>query len=144
LFQGASFSRSMNFHVENETPQTNERVQTPMGQIPTIRTTMMSTFVAAKRPRLEEPAAEELVDAIMGDELPVPAQLNAQLGKCKTVRPSDYYKPRTKTTQVRRRNARLSLVIDQPLQLLTSPRYFSLQEMEESKKKLPDLPTASK
>lgn len=36
----------------------------------------------------------------MGDELPVPAQLETQLGKCKTVRASDFYKPRTKTDEV--------------------------------------------
>jgi len=32
--------------------------------------------------------------------LPVPAQLEAQLGKCKTVRASDYYKSRSKTPAV--------------------------------------------
>jgi hypothetical protein len=32
----------------------------------------------------------------MGD-LPVPAQLKAQLDKCKSVRSSDYYKSREKT-----------------------------------------------
>jgi hypothetical protein len=39
---------------------------------------------------------------IMGndDPLPVPAQLEAQLGKCKTVRQPDYYKPRNKTAAV--------------------------------------------
>lgn len=33
-------------------------------------------------------------------ELAVPAQLEAQLAKCKTVRKTDYYKPRTKTDAV--------------------------------------------
>eukprot|EP00934_Nitzschia_sp_Nitz4_P004807 Nitzschia sp. Nitz4//scaffold12_size214221//127720//127970//NITZ4_001508-RA/size214221-exonerate_est2genome-gene-0.221-mRNA-1//-1//CDS//3329535044//4797//frame0 len=51
------------------------------------------------------------------DPLPVPAQLVAQLDKCKTVRKADeYHKSRTKTAK----------------------------EMEESKAKLPDLPTISK
>jgi hypothetical protein len=36
----------------------------------------------------------------MTDELPVPAQLSAQLGKCKSVRQAeDYYKSREKTEQ---------------------------------------------
>jgi hypothetical protein len=35
------------------------------------------------------------------DVLPVPAALETQLSKCKTVRESDYYKPRTKTPEVR-------------------------------------------
>lgn len=34
------------------------------------------------------------------DPLPVPPQLEKQLEKCKTVRSSDYYKPRTKTPEV--------------------------------------------
>lgn len=34
------------------------------------------------------------------DALPVPAALETQLSKCKTVRSSDYYKPRTKTAEV--------------------------------------------
>jgi hypothetical protein len=34
------------------------------------------------------------------DVLPVPAALETQLSKCKTVRSSDYYKPRTKTPEV--------------------------------------------
>ena len=34
------------------------------------------------------------------DPLPVPPQLEAQLAKCKTVRKSDYYKPRNKTQAV--------------------------------------------
>lgn len=38
----------------------------------------------------------------MGDnKLPVPSQLEKQLEKCKTMRPFDYYKPRTKTPAVR-------------------------------------------
>ena len=38
----------------------------------------------------------------MGEQpLPVPAQLEAQLDKCKTVRnAAEYYKPRTKTAEV--------------------------------------------
>jgi hypothetical protein len=48
--------------------------------------------------------------------LPVPAQLEAQLGKCKTVRASDYYKSRSKTPA----------------------------EIEASKAKLPPLPSTSK
>jgi hypothetical protein len=35
------------------------------------------------------------------DVLPVPGQLEAQLGKCKTVRKSTFYKSREKTPQVR-------------------------------------------
>jgi hypothetical protein len=35
------------------------------------------------------------------DPLPVPAQLEAQLGKCKVMRSADSYKPRTKTAAVR-------------------------------------------
>jgi hypothetical protein len=44
-----------------------------------------------------------LIYETMGDDdLPVPAQLEAQLGKCKTVRKaSEYYKSRDKTTEVR-------------------------------------------
>lgn len=34
------------------------------------------------------------------DVLPAPAQLEAQLGKCKSVRPSTYYKSRVKTAAV--------------------------------------------
>lgn len=47
------------------------------------------------------------------DPLPVPAQLEIQLGKCKTIRKSDHYKARTKTAE----------------------------EIEASKAKLPPLPT---
>jgi len=37
----------------------------------------------------------------MAEPLPVPAQLEAQLDKCKTVRnAAEYYKPRTKTAEV--------------------------------------------
>lgn len=36
----------------------------------------------------------------MTDILPVPAQLVAQLDKCKTVRKGDYYKSREKTAKV--------------------------------------------
>ena len=37
----------------------------------------------------------------MGESLPVPAQLEAQLDKCKTVRnAAEYYKPRQKTDEV--------------------------------------------
>lgn len=36
----------------------------------------------------------------MGEPLPVPPQLEAQLDKCKTVRSAaEYYKPRTKTAE---------------------------------------------
>jgi len=34
------------------------------------------------------------------DPLPVPAQLETQLGKCKTVRPSTYYKSRERSKEV--------------------------------------------
>ena len=37
----------------------------------------------------------------MADELKVPAQLETQLAKCKTVRKLDSYKPRTKSAAVR-------------------------------------------
>lgn len=40
----------------------------------------------------------------MAEPLPVPAQLEAQLDKCKTVRnAAEYYKPRNKTAEVRQR-----------------------------------------
>jgi hypothetical protein len=53
----------------------------------------------------------------MADELPAPAQLSAQLAKCKSVRKAeDYHKSRDKTEQ----------------------------EMKDSKAKLPPLPVTTK
>jgi hypothetical protein len=44
----------------------------------------------------------------MADPLPVPAQLEAQLSKCKTVRSADsYIKSRTKTAEVSTSTTRL-------------------------------------
>jgi hypothetical protein len=38
----------------------------------------------------------------MVDPLPVPAQLEAQLAKCKSVRDSEFHKSREKTPQVKK------------------------------------------
>lgn len=89
---------------------------------------------------------------IMADELPVPAQLQTQLGKCKTVRSSDYYKPRTKTPQARKdpffcfSSKPIAAIIYYGMQrsFFFSSFVSNLKEMEASKAKLPPLPTASK
>jgi hypothetical protein len=62
----------------------------------------------------------------MGDELPVPAQLETQLGKCKTVRSSDYYKPRTKTAEVRRDDdgCAVGMALDVEYETLTMPLLY--------------------
>jgi len=83
----------------------------------------------------------------MADPLPVPAQLMAQLDKCKTVRKADeYYKARTKTPQVsgetKRVGGRMSAVQTNNISITTINCSILniLQEMIESKAKLPDLP----
>jgi hypothetical protein len=57
----------------------------------------LRTYLSVPRGTFE---ANKPYTTTMADELPVPAQLQAQLAKCKTVRGSDYYKPRTKTAEV--------------------------------------------
>ena len=84
----------------------------------------------------------------MADELPVPAQLETQLGKCKTVRSSDFYKARTKTTEVSQaqdvQNEHFihSTFNRDPLAAISPVEPF--QEMEASKSKLPPLPAVTK
>jgi hypothetical protein len=87
----------------------------------------------------------------MVDPLPVPAQLEAQLGKCKSVREATYYKSRVRTAAVR---CSLCLMIAIPnygsnttlCSHSAGTRYspytplVNMQEMEASKAKLPPLP----
>ena len=80
----------------------------------------------------------------MGESLPVPAQLEAQLDKCKTVRnAAEYYKPRTKTAEVSHYHE-----IGSYLSLLCishsgmSSRVLFFQEIKAGRSKLPPLPTA--
>jgi len=47
----------------------------------------------------------------MADELPVPAQLEAQLGKCKSTRPATYYKSRVKTEAVSKSATALRMLV---------------------------------
>jgi hypothetical protein len=91
----------------------------------------------------------------MGDEdLPVPAQLETQLGKCKTVRKaSEYYKSREKTSEVRtcKQTKNVVYCVGDELRTLTAFidahslfRIKFLQEMKASKSKLPPLPVVTK
>jgi hypothetical protein len=89
------------------------------------------------------------------DPLPVPAQLEAQLAKCQTVRSAkDFYKPRTKTPQVSISRA-LRPFDDSQFKIVKFKKkkaylgsmksiFLSEQEIEASKAKLPPLPSASK
>ena len=86
----------------------------------------------------------------MGEaDLPVPAQLETQLAKCKTVRKAaEYYKSREKSSAV----CSPSIIIFETMSTCYSPQLTPhsdqfkthSQEMEASKAKLPPLPVTSK
>ena len=83
----------------------------------------------------------------MTDSLPVPAQLEAQLDKCKTVRNAAvFYKARTKTAEVNKYCNSISDDDDVEMRMavhLTLLHCFA-QEIKAGRAKLPPKPTPSK